>query len=363
MMELNISATNKTLFFLDTNAFYDFCYLLGFNDFGFNCGINQRVNYDKFKAFVLAHLQNRTLFIPSTTLFEFVCRFRNNEDILKKLIIFLKIISHKYGYNLFHYHNKGIVFTLDEYDTIFWDSLNADYSEIVKWKDTIMQAKIGSEASILTIFSKLISHLYIVDLYKNDSSHKQDISFFNIQLGFSYFTDVDFFVCRKIIAHELYEHYKIGKEFEIKKDIVEIAIDYCSISMTVFIKDFNSSDEDKKNKIFDNSDSVQRKIFRWYNMEKDLKFLQSYFPKFRELLDNSGFNDCQICYIKMAILNLFTQGKKREKNDAEDFWNLCFVNGDSENLISFELELLEAIKQTNKNNYQVITDFYNVEKC
>lgn len=37
----------KPVIMLDTNVFYDFCHVLGFDDFGFKCGVNKRVDYDK----------------------------------------------------------------------------------------------------------------------------------------------------------------------------------------------------------------------------------------------------------------------------------------------------------------------------
>lgn len=359
-MNSNQSAENKSFIFLDTNAFYDCCYLLGFNDFSFKCGINQRVNYDKFKDFILSHLQSQTLFIPATTLFEFVCKFRDDGETLDKIIVFLKQVSYQYGYNLFQYHNNGILFMLDQYDEVFWNDLQKDYSEILKWKDIIMRAKIGSESFILTIFCKLISHLYLVDYFKNEPKYEHAISLLSNSLKYYYFSDSEFYFCRNVIAREMYKYYKIGKEYEIKKDIVEMSLDYCSINLLTFFTDFNSNCDDEKYKIIETSDSIQTNIHKWYNNEKDLKFLEGYFIKFKELLQGSGFNDSQICYIKKVVFKLFTQGAKREKNDAEDFWNLYFVDGDFENLITFELEIIEAIKQTNESNYQAITSFYNV---
>lgn len=347
----------KPVIMLDTNVFYDFCHVLGFDDFGFKCGVNKRVDYDKFKSYLENQLQNQKLFIPSTTLFEFVCRYRNEPDKLERILIHLKGLSQRYDYNLFQYHNYGILFMLDEYNDAFWKVVQFDYSEIIKWQEMIMLAKIGAEAEILTVFSKIIAQLYLFDYYKKNTKFETIFRVFSAKTFFNFFDDVAFKHCKREIAHKMHDYYKNGREHEIKKDIVDIAIKTSTFFIEIFFKGFDGGELYEKS-ICETNDSLQHKIHKWYNKEKDKKLLDEQLIGFEKLLKTSGFNNCQISYFKKAMYDLFMQGTKREKNDAEDFWNLGFVRGDTENLITFELEMIDAIRETNIRNYQTIADFY-----
>ena len=355
---------------LDTNAFYDFCHVFGLEDFGIPTGINQRVDYDTFKKEMEAALLDKSLFIPATTIFEFVCKLRNNDKGLKKVIDFLKEVSNKYSYDLFAYNkydNYGILFGFDQFSDEYWEEIHSNYEKLIEYKDTIMLAKIGSEAEILTIFSRSIIHLFIIDYFYGKAGYDTLIDKFNRYLFVDPFGDGQYRAIKYPIARELYEHYKHNKEGKNKKAIFESAIKLSAY----FLKDFwdyvsKISIKKKEETIrtlevdFSSEKSIQVNIYKWFNIDKNKENLSKNIEYvINSLRDRCDFNNFQFAYLENSFVNLFTHGAKREKNDAEDYWNLGFVEKDSTYLVSFELEIIDILKQKCHDNYDYICKFYN----
>ena len=355
---------------LDTNAFYDFCHVFGLKNYGVEAGINQRVNYVAFKTKIEAALLNKSLFIPATTMFELVCKLRNNEEGLKKVIAFLKQISQEYSYDLFGYNkydNYGILFGFDQFSDEYWDKIHTNYENLIELKEKIMLAKIGSEAEIITMFSRNIVHLFILDYYCGKSGCDVVIDLFNGYFFMNPFGDGLYIGIKKSIAWELFEYYINNKEGKNKKIIFESAVKLSAH----LLKDFwdfmyESSLKKEKEKIhsievdFSSEESIQTNIYKWFNTEKDSERLSKNIEFIiASLRARCDFNDCQFAYLEDAFLNLFTHGAKREKNDSEDYWNLGFVEKDKTYLISFELEILDILKQKCSDNYDYMCEFYN----
>ena len=353
-----------TKIILDTNAFYDFCYVLGLRDFGITAGINRRVDYSEFKAQLERALINKSLFVPSTTLFEFVCKLRNQDDRLKKISEFLKNLSCKYGYDLFGCNNWGILFGFDQFSKEYWGRIRNDYGEIIALKERIMLAKIGSEADLMTTFGRSIVHQFFVDYCKGRDGYEEVISMFNGFLYFNPFYDGVFRMIKSSIARELYEYYKVNQEGRLKKQIFEFAIRSSAFLLMEFFdfmcKSGGRSLDSDIGIDFSSEDSIQTRIFKWFNKGKDVASLTECVRQMRSRLKPCGFNECQFAYWERLINDLFTHGTKREKNDAEDFWNLGFVDGKRIFLLTFELELIDVLKQQNEDNYNYIRTFYNV---
>lgn len=359
---------------LDTNAFYDFCHVLGLKDFGIETGINQRVDYIAYKVKIEDALRNKTLFIPATTVFEFVCRLRNKEECLKKVIGFLEEISQKYSYDLFAYNkydNYGILFGFDQFSDEYWDRIHANYENLIELKEKIMLAKIGSEAEIMTMFSRSIIHLFFLDYFCEKPGYDVVIKSFNTYFFMNPFGDGLYRGIKKTIAWELFEHYKNNEE-GLKKN--KKAIFESTVKITAhFLKEFwdfmyESFLKKEKESIksinveLSSEESIQTNIYKWFNVEKNkdnlTKNIEFIIASLRARCD---FNDSQFTYWESAFINLFTHGSKREKNDAEDYWNLGFVKTNQTYLISFELEILDILKQQNKENYDFIREFYNYD--
>lgn len=349
---------------LDTNAFYDFCYVLGLRDFGIASGINQRVNYSEFKAQLESALINKSLLVPSTTLFEFVCKLRNQDVLLKKIMEFLKNLSRKYGYDLVGYNNWGILFGFDQFSEECWGRIRDDYSEVIALKEHIMLAKIGSEADLMTSFGRSIVHLFFVDCCKGRDGYEEVISMFNRFFYCNPFYDEIFRATKFSIARELHEYYKTSQEGKFKKQIFESTVRMSALFLKEFFdfmcKSGGRSLDSDLGIDFSSADSIQTRIFKWFNKEKDATRLTECVHQMRSKLKPCGFNECQFAYWECLINDLFTHGTKREKNDAEDFWNLGFVDGKRTFLLTFELELIDVLKQQNEDNYNYIRTFYNV---
>lgn len=355
---------------LDTNAFYDFCHVFGLEDFGIEAGINQRVNYVRFKSKIEAALLDKSLFIPATTIFEFVCKLRNNENELKKVIGFLKELSRKYSYDLLAYNkydNYGILFGFDQFSDEYWEDIHTDYEKLIEIKDTIMLAKIGSEAEILTIFSRSIIHLFILDYFYGKAGYDILIKKFNGYFFMDPFGDGQYRAIKNSIARELLEHYKNNEEGKNKKAIFESAVKLSAYLLKSFW-DYMYESALKKEKEtirsievdFSSEKSIQTNIYKWFNTDKNKEKLSKNIEFIiMSLRERCDFNDCQFAYLEKLFVNLFTHGAKREKNDAEDYWNLGFVEKDKVFLVSFELKILDILKQNCKENYDYMCEFYN----
>lgn len=349
--------------FLDTNAFYDFCYCFGLSDIGFPCGINERVNYENFHSILEDYLKARSLFIPTTTILEFVSKFRNDDTHLKAIISFLQDISSRYSYNLFNFEVPGAYFDFyPDRDWVknMWDIIRNDYSKLYTHKDELGLIKIDSEAEIICLFSRIISHTFLSTIHSNLEEFKEAVSSFNHMVLETPFGDSIQKRSKKHIARELYGYYNDNKEGKNKVKICDYALDN-SLTMLRIYFDFLNKE------VLHNNDSPFDSIFDKEPVEY-AHYIQKQYHKNSSISASDvvssftygpGFSNSQLDYIFKLVTDLFVDGAKTEKNDSEDFWNLIFVSGNSF-LITFELELIETIKDTNPANYQLITSFYNV---
>lgn len=348
---------------LDTNAFYDFCHVLGLRDVGIQCGINEKVDYIKYKSIVEENLERRNLFIPATTVFEFVCHLRKNESLLANVIDFLKDLSKKYAYDLLLYQYNDVYFSFDQYSETIWKAISLDYLELINVKDLIMLAKVGSEADILAVISRIILYLFVLDSCKPDQE-KEKLTLVNGVFFFNPFGDSSFHAVKNNVAHELYGYYQNGIEGKNKKVIFESAIRMTALMMKFYL-DFMSENDlvimgTEPSKVFAFNISIQTALNKWFNKKKDVMLLDSCMEFIEQKLAPMGFNSSQLLYLSNAIHKMFISGGKREKNDAEDFWALRYVIGNEAYVISFELELLDVIKETNYENYTFVREFYRV---
>lgn len=360
-----MSSNDGKVVVLDTNAFYDLCFAEGLNDFGLPVGHNIRVDYNIFKIEMEKHLKSQSLFVPSTTVFEFVCKFRNQEENLKKLIVFLKEISKKYNYNILGYNeydNYGDLFEFDEFTEECWKRIDVDYSSLLELRNMIEKAKIGSEAELITIFARLIIHCYITDFLLLDEAFSREVSHINRFLLYNPFGDVKHYIVKKSIAWELYGYYCNSKEGKNKKTIFESAMKRSSYLIKMYFE-LNKNNQDRfsdsaLNIDLESEKSIQSGIFNWYKRIKDVQKLKKSVSEITKYLsETTDLNVCQIKYIENLLMNMFTHGTKREKNDAEDFWNLGFVR-DGVYLVSFELEIINTMREASVENYEYLKKFY-----
>lgn len=351
---------------LDTNAFYDFCHVLGLSDFGIQCGINEKVDYIKYKSIVEENLERKNLYIPATTVFEFVCHLRNNDSSLASVIDFLKHLSKKYAYDLLIYQYNDVYFSFDQYSETIWKAISLDYRELIHVKDMILLAKVGSEADILAVISRIILYLFVLDSCKADQDEKKKLNFVNGVFFANPFGDGSFHAVKKNVAHELYGYYQNGVEGKNKKAIFESSIKLTALMMKFYLDFMQENDllimGPEASKVFTSNISIQTALNKWFNKQKDVTLLDSCIELIERKLAQIGFNTSQLLYLSNAIHKMFINGGKREKNDAEDFWALRYVIDKESYIISFELELLDVIKQTNFENYTFIREFYRVQQ-
>lgn len=268
---------------LDTNAFYDFCHVLGLQNCGVKTGINPRVDYLAYKAVIEEWLRNKCLFIPATTVFEFVCKLRNDEEILKKTICFLKEVSQKYSYDIFGYNqydNYGVLFGFDQFSDEYWNKIHTNYEELITLKKMIMLAKIGSESDIMTFFSRTVIHLFMIDYFYGKPGYDIVIDTFNRFFLMNPFGDGVYNAIKKSIVHELLEHYQNNEEGKYKKAIFESSIKLSASLLKEFwdfmYESFLKKEKEKIRSIdveFASKESVQTNLYKWFNIKKERKNL------------------------------------------------------------------------------------------
>lgn len=342
---------------LDTNAFYDFCYMYGFHDFGFIGKANPYVNYDKFKSVLEMHLLNKSLFISSATIFEVIGRFRNDDVLLRKLMAFLWDISRKYSYNLFAYYTIGGFFSFGKETDSFWNDVSKDYMKLVENKEMIFDSKIQSEAEILLIFARIIIYCYLNGISKGNKEKeekaKQYIDFHQRFPGGYKIFSYEKLRCCSILDKYYNQKIKIIDFFDLLLNEVFINAD---MHMN---PGFDRMDIPEGKVLIEAIDlkrvNAVHKIHRWFCRNK--KHIN-----ISDLLKNiyieKELSNCQMGFIDKTIKMLFDNSKKVKKNDTEDFWNMGYIYMDKSYLITFEKSIIELMKRYEEKNYKYISQFY-----
>lgn len=342
---------------LDTNVFYDFCYMYGFYDFGFIGKANPHVNYDNLESILETHLINKSLFISSATIFEVIGRFRNNDALLRKLMVFLWDISQKYSYNLFAFYTIGGFFSFGKETDNFWNEVSKDYMKLVENKEMIFDSKIQSEADVLLSFARIIIYCYLNGVSKGDKEieekAKQYINFHQrFPKGYKIYS-YEKSKCCSILDKYYNQKIKIIDCFDLLLNEVFIEADM------YMNPGFDRIDIPEGKALIEVIDlkkvNAVRKIHRWFcDNRKHINI--------SDLLKNIYFekelSNCQMGFINKSINMLFNNCKKVKKNDTEDFWNMGYIYMDKSYLITFEKSIIELMIHYEKNNYKYISQFY-----
>lgn len=338
----------KPLLVLDTNVFYDFCYLFGQTNFNFNYRINNKINYPKLKEELLKGLKEKRLLIPSTTIFEFVTNLEGKA--LNSTIEFLKDMSKEYSYNLLLNASPPIFFFEEN-----WETICSNYDELIKEKERILLAKVGSESEVLIIFARFVVLAYLIEKYKNEYS--QDIETIKKYFTYNQFNDSMRRIAKKGNAHKLYNDYQNGMSDKKRKEIFEDALQAHYSIMNIYFN-FLTHKNDRPGSGDKKTESIQEEIRKWFKKNKNINELQKTITELIIPFFLDGFTYGQMRYIYERTKKLFIDGKKLEKNDAEDFWNLEFILDDRAFLMSFDETIIDIIEKENSNNYNFIKELY-----
>lgn len=239
-----------------------------------------------------------------------------------------------------------------------WDAIGKDYSELYNNKDELGLIKIDSEAEIICLFSRLIAHTFLLTYHSNMAECNEAVSSIKHML-LETPSENNRKRIKNHIARRLKEYYDNNEEGKNKVRICDYAIESALLYLSIY---FNFTNEEIYKNNPSSFDSILKKdpiefahyIQKQYHKNSSISALDvvssfTYGPE---------FSKSQKDYLFKIVTDLFDTGAKTEKNDSEDFWNLIFV-GSNSYLITFELELIEIIKNSNASNYQLITTFYN----
>jgi hypothetical protein len=103
-----------------------------------------------------------------------------------------------------------------------------------------------------------------------------------------------------------------------------------------------------------------KKLQKWYNSEIKKTKMNSDMIEYQQQVDSAleiqGYTVEQRKYTIKMIGELFKNGTKRDKNDAEDFWFLGASKFGSY-LLTFDNEIISILEEVNHSNFQYINQF------
>lgn len=238
--------------------------MFGQTNFNFNYRINNKINYPKLKEELLKGLKEKRLLIPSTTIFEFVTSLEGKA--LNSTIEFLKDMSKEYSYNLLLNASPPIFFFEEN-----WETICSNYNELIKEKERILLAKVGSESEVLIIFARFVVLAYLIEKYKNEYS--QDIETIKKYFTNNQFNDSMRRIAKKGNAHKLYNDYQNGMSDKKRKEIFEDALQTHYSIMNIYFN-FLTHKNDRPGSGDKKTESIQEEIRKWFKKNKNINELQ-----------------------------------------------------------------------------------------
>ena len=355
---------SKTIF-LDTNTFYLFLNLFGYNFTDID------TNYDfldstKLKNEFVTLLQENRIGFSTNMIFEVISHFRNNKSELKRLLNHLQ--------NVFGLYNSSFRIDKAEPRFVYKNNTDRDVKELFNCNisqatiNAVVKAKIESESAILSSTIYYIALSFIVTKYFICGNFKHLAKPFADSMKFNDFENIKIIKesAQNQIKTQLHIDYQLNKE---KKSFRKIFSDVLNNSVCMMLIQLdaikNKLDNTPNNTFFYNdlfgTNETEKIEIILHNIQKNYSTFKLQLVDFitdeTSALQKLDYTKCQQIYIFQVIEDLFNNSTKMDKNDAPDFWML-HLSSHKGYLLTFDKQMINSIKQGFPKNYNYIKNFY-----
>lgn len=340
--------------YLDTNAFYLLFELYGISLKPKLNIIADHIDAIKIKAEFGKLLLESRVGLTGAVLTEIITNIGTDITIYTKVYSFLEehINSGKIRYG-----------QLEPFFEFYYKNAKIHLPKYQKEIEEILQLKIKSESELHFLFSFTIVYAYI--LVKYHKIKNVDMQIFVDVMKSSNAKLVKKIVTDKIVGH-LANAYKHSMQKQIIRNVYDDILNDVYFCLAIQLVSIEEAKEDPdqsylseilsltKNKEF------SKKLQQWYNKQIKNNVANSDMIEYRKqvkyALDTQGYSVEQCRYMTKMIEGLFSNSKKRDKNDAEDFWFLGALMFESR-LLTFDNEIISILEETNPVNFQYINQF------
>jgi hypothetical protein len=363
MYDQKIDSTEKII--LDTNSFYDF---LGWAGVSFGGTIvpqtNPHIDYSKLNNEFALLLRTDKIALTNVLLFEVISHFRDNQTILYRILKKIQDLHNKEGYKPF------TIICPDAFFSLGPSANGKEYFDLLRPSDIsvriadVVKKKIDSEAHLLALFLFMIASAYLISRYASDSKYSPTMFLFqkslertdNAQSIVNHFWEE--------IKDELASSYERCQEKKAFREIFVKELQGCASFLLMQMDSIQdcvnesqipaftfSSQQNLKKKV------LTKTISQWYFCDKkNPKYLLDFCNEFGDNILNLGYSSVQKEYFRQMLFSIFSTQAKVDKNDAEDFVFLGFIQNKNL-LLSFDGQMDDAIKEGSPNNYNYIAQF------
>lgn len=344
--------------FIDANVFYMYCLQKNILT-NKETSINAKIKDQYFYNFIDNNFKKGYIGIAEPFIFEIVSKNRKKLLTLKKMIYLIRENSVKFlGVKPF--------FELDE---------TAKKNLMLKQKvkisrctvNYIYKKKMKEEANLLSLISQTLVHEYLVIQYMASTNGTNLLSAYNSLIqNTDILSSIKKIVTTKI-EKILKKGYRKGKDSEEYRKYFEETLELTAeLNIHIFELLNNQQNLQPSTNFFSplqnyrnlSSRGTSSRFANFYkNIVKGTNNQNQYFLALSNSLKLRGYTDSQTEHLKNMLNDLFVTKKKINKNDSIDLTLLGYIR-DEYFLLTFDENMLKAIRIGDVDNYNFIKSFY-----